>query len=45
LALINFSYATYIASAFVIIALGLILLYMLFYNEEEEEEEKEEGKK
>ncbi|MFW9855899.1 MAG: hypothetical protein ACFFFG_12630 [Candidatus Thorarchaeota archaeon] len=39
MALINFSYASFIATIFAILSLALIVLYLLFYNEEEEEQE------
>ena len=42
LPLIDFYYASLLASALVFLALGLILLYLLFYNEEEEELEEED---
>jgi hypothetical protein len=41
LALINWFYATFIASALAITALAFILLYLLFYNEEDEDLEEE----
>ncbi|MFX1285462.1 MAG: hypothetical protein ACFFB5_17605 [Promethearchaeota archaeon] len=41
MALINWYYARFIASALVIIALLLILAYLLFYNEEEVDLEEE----
>lgn len=41
LPLINWFYATFIASALALTALALILLYLLFYNEEDVELEEE----
>ncbi len=37
MALLNFPYASFIATILVLVSLALILLYLLFYNEEDED--------
>jgi hypothetical protein len=41
MALINWYYATFIATILAVVSLGLILLYLLFYNEEDEDFEED----